>query len=110
MTEQTPTYSFKCPECQNFWTIDKFIVAAANLFSGAWDGVGVCPFCKAKFSWVRPGAMQSKKWYDGKKHYKPGRCVGCGKAIDGRRKHCNVACRQKAYRQRKKVAALRPGA
>jgi hypothetical protein len=102
----TYTYSFACPFCGGSWQFEQFATIAKDVFS-SWDGVGTCPLCRGTFSWVRPGTLKAAKWYDGRKHYKPGKCAACGRAIDGRRKHCNCACRQKAYRRRKKEVLRR---
>jgi predicted nucleic acid-binding Zn ribbon protein len=30
-------------------------------------------------------------------------CKACGRPVDGKKQHCNNACKQRAYRQRKKL-------
>ncbi len=99
------TYSFSCPFCHKDWEFQEFAVIAKDVFS-SFDGVGTCPRCRGTFSWVHPGTLKGKRWYEGRKHYKNGKCRECGKAIDGKRKYCNVACRMKAYRKRKNVTPM----
>jgi hypothetical protein len=100
------TYSFSCPFCGGSWQFEQFASIAKDVFSG-WDGVGECPICHGSFAWIRPGALKGTRWYEGKKHYKPHPCGACGRQLDGRRVYCNCACRQRAYRIRKKSSALR---
>ena len=100
MTE-TYTYTFGCPACGGSWTFEQFASVAKDVFS-SWDGEAECPLCHMVFSWVKPGTLQHKVWYDGAKRYKNGKCAHCKKAIDGKRVYCSVNCRQAAYYLRKK--------
>ena len=103
MTERY-VYSFACPFCHGSWTFEQHAVIAKNLFE-SFEGVAECPVCHGTFSWEKPGQLKFQKWYERKqyKHFKPKKCGACGKRIWGRkREYCNLACKQKAYRMRKK--------
>lgn len=94
------TYSFRCPTCNGSWTFEQAMGFAKDMLAG-YTGVSSCPLCNEMFSWSERGVMMHKKWYEGKRHYKPHPCKWCGKKLEGRRNFCNISCNKKFYYRNK---------
>jgi predicted nucleic acid-binding Zn ribbon protein len=89
-----------CPICYKELDTVQFLLQANEVFSEV--GHRVKFDCCGTVFYIE--SDRTKKWYEGLKHYENNsHCKSCGKAIDGKRKYCNVACRMKAYRKRKGV-------